>query len=102
MAIPTRTETLNTFITSTGQNRRPGLIDNFFNSATLWARIKERDAVRLSGGSEIRENFLYAGFGGSSYGRGDEFDTSVKEFTTSMVFNWNFVYAPVNLDVIEF
>lgn len=101
MAVPSRTETLNTFITSTGQNRRPGLIDSFFNSATLWARIKERDAVRLRGGSDIRENFLYAGFGGSSYGRGDEFDTSVKEFTTSMVFNWKFAYAPINLDVID-
>lgn len=101
MAPPSRTETLNTFITSTGQNRRPGLVDQFFNSATLWARIKERDAVRLSGGSEIRENFLYAGFGGSSYGRGDEFDTSIKEFTTSMVFNWKFAYSPINLDTID-
>ena len=101
MAIPTRTETLSTFITATGQNRRPGLVDQFFNSASLWARIKERDAVRLRGGSEIRENFLYAGFGGSSYGRGDEFDTAVKEFTTSMVFNWKFAYAPINLDVID-
>ena len=101
MAVPTRTETLNTFITSTGQNRRPGLVDSFFKSATLWARLKERDAVRLRGGSEIRENFLYAGFGASSYGRGDEFDTSVKEFTTSMLFNWKFAYAPLNLDVID-
>lgn len=101
MAAPTRTETLNTFVTSTAQNRRPGLVDNFFTSSALWSRLKERDAVRLKGGSDIRENFIYAGFGGGSYGRGDEFDTSVREFSTAMVFNFKFCYAPINLDVID-
>lgn len=101
MALPTRTETLSTFISATAQNRRPGLIDSFFKSAPFWARLKSNDVVRLRGGSEIRENFLYAGFGATSYGRGQEFDTSVKEFSTSMVFDWKFAYAPINLDVID-
>lgn len=101
MAAPTRTQTLNTFYSSTAENRRPGLVDNIYGSAPLLAYIKAEENVKLKGGVDIRENFIYANFGGSSYGRGDEFDTTVKEFSTTMVFNWKHCYAPVNLDVID-
>jgi hypothetical protein len=101
MAVPTRTETLNNFITATGQNRRPGLVDNFYGSAPLLARLRSKDATRLRGGSEIRENFIYANFTAGSYGRGDTFDTGTKEFSTAMVFNWKFSYGAINLDVID-
>lgn len=101
MAVPSRTETLNTFISATAQHRRKEVIDNFYGSAPLWAYIRKRDAVKLRGGSDIRTNFIYAGFGGGSYDRGDEFDTSTKEFATAMVFDWKKTYAPCNLDVID-
>lgn len=101
MSTPTRTETLNTFFVSTAANRRPGLIDNFFDSSPVWARIRGRESVRLSGGETIREHFVYASFSGGSYGRGDEFNTETKEFATDMVFNWKFSYMPANIDVID-
>ena len=101
MAPPTRTEVLSNFIVSTGQNRRPGIADAFFNSSPVWQRLYDRESVILSGGSEIRENFIYTGFPASSYGRGDLFDTTTTEFSTSMLFDWKFVYSPLNLNVID-
>lgn len=102
MPAPTRTETLNTLVASTAQHRRRDLVDNFFNSAPLFIRLRRRpDNLKLRGGEEIRQPFAYAGFAASSYGRGDEFDTSVTEFSTVMRFNWKFAYSPVNLDVID-
>ena len=101
MAIPTKTQTLNNFVTATFENRRPGLVDNFFGSAPLLAYIRKREAVMLKGGTEIRENFVYADFPAASYGRGTEFNTETKEFSTAMIFDWKFNYAPVNLDVID-
>ncbi len=101
MAIPTTTQTLNTFIASVAENRRPGLVDNFYGSAPLWARIKSRNSVRLRGGTEIRENYVYNSFPATSYGRGDTFNTEVREFATTMIFNWKFSMSPVNLDVID-
>ena len=101
MAPPSRTQTLNNLVTSTYENRRPGLVDQFFGSAPLLAYIRKRENVSLKGGTDIRENFVYADFPASSYGRGTEFDTSTKEFSTAMIFDWKFNYTPVNLDVID-
>jgi hypothetical protein len=101
MATPTKTLTLNTFYAATYENRRPGLVDNFFGSAPLLAYIRKRENVLLRGGRDIQENFVYSSFAASSYGRGTEFDTTTKEFSTTMIFNWKFIYAPVNLDVID-
>ena len=58
MPIPTKTQTLNNLVTSTFENRRPGLVDNFFGSAPLLAYIRKRESVMLKGGTEIRENGL--------------------------------------------
>lgn len=101
MALPTTTQTLNNLIASTAETRRPGLLDNFFGSAPVWARLYKRENVKQKGGFEIRVNHTYAGFPATSYGRGDEFNTEVKEFATSMIFNWKFSYVPVNLHVID-
>ena len=101
MAVPTKTLTLNNFYASTYENRRPGLVDQFFGSAPLLAYIRKNDAVRLKGGRDIQEHFVYAGLTASSYGRGSEFDTSTKEISTVMIFNWKHVYSAANLDVID-
>lgn len=101
MAVPTRTETLNTFVAATAQHRRKDLVDNFFESASLYAKMRKRGNTPLRGGEEIRVPHIYTGMTASSYGRGDEFDTSTKEFATVMRFNWKFSYAAINLDVID-
>ena len=101
MAFPTRTTVLNTFASATAENRRPDLIDNFFTAAPLVVRLKNKHKVTLRGGSEIQVVHVYAGTTASSYGRGDEFDTQVREHSTALRFDWKHTYAPVNLDVIE-
>src|SRR5688572_28691354 len=101
MAFPTKTQTLNTFISATAENRRQDLIDNFFGSAPLFVKLKNKNKVPLKGGTEIRVSHIYGGTTASSYGRGDEFNTEVRDFATTLVFDWKFTYAPVNLDVID-
>ena len=94
----TRTETLNTFTTATAQERRKDLIDAFFGSAPFWAGLKRRGRVKTQGGDGIRENFIYAGFNGSSFGRGATFNTDVTEFVEPMIFDFKGAYAPVVVD----
>jgi hypothetical protein len=101
MALPQRTQTLNTFYSATAEVRRPDLIDNFYRSAPLIARLRRKDSIKLKGGTEIRVSHIYAGFPAGSYSRGSEFDTSTREFVTTMIFDWKFLYAPINLDVID-
>ena len=101
MAIPTRTQTLNTFVSATAENRRKDLVDNFFGSAPLWIRLAKRNRVPISGGEVIKVSHVYGGMISSSYGRGEEFSTEVREFATTLVFNWKFAYAAVNLDIID-
>lgn len=101
MAVPTRTQTLNTFVSSTAEHRRPDLIDNFFGSAPVWAMIRKRKAVPLRGGEVIKSSHIYGALPAGSYGRGDEFGTEVTEFATTMVHNWKFCRSEVNLNVID-
>ena len=91
----------NTFYSATAESRRKDLIDNFFRSAPLIARLYKKNSIKVKGGTEIRVNHIYAGFPAQSYGRGTEFDTSSREFATTLVFDWKYLYAPVNLDVID-
>ena len=101
MAVLAQTDTFTNFVTSTARNRRGGLIDNFFKSNPVFALIKRQKSVSLDGGESIFENFVYAGMGGGSYGRNSQFDTTIKEFSTAIRFNWKFNYAPVNLSTID-
>ena len=101
MAVPTKTETLNTLLASTAEHRRPDLVDNFFGSAPFLLRMRKRGNVPLRGGRDIRVPHIYAGFDASSYGRGDEFNTTVQEYALQLVFDWKFSYSPVNLNVID-
>jgi len=101
LPIPTRTMTLNTFVSSTAEHRRRDLVDNFFGSAPVWAMLKKRKAVPLRGGEVIKVSHIYAGMPAGSYGRGDEFGTEVTEFATTLVFNWKFCRSEVNLNVID-
>lgn len=94
----TRTETLNTFTTSTADVRHDDLVDSFFGSSPFWAGIKLKGTTKLRGGSEIHENFIYAGFNASSFGRGTTFGTDVTEFVEPMIFDFKGAYAPIVVD----
>lgn len=101
MPNPSRTETFNNFVSSTADHRRGELVDNFFTSAPLLIYLRKRRQVPLRGGKQITTPHIYTNMTASSYGRGDEFNTEVKEFATTLVFDWKFSYAAVNLDVID-
>ena len=101
MPLPTRTQVQNTFYSATAESRRKDLIDGFFKSAPLIARLYKKNSVKVKGGTEIRVSHIYAGFPAQSYGRGTEFDTTSREFATTLTFDWKYLYAPVNLDVID-
>jgi len=101
MAVPTKTTTLNNFATSTAEHRRKDVVDNFFGSAPMWAIMRQKNNIVLTGGTEIHENFIYSNFAAGSYGRGTTFDSSTKEFSTKMIFDWKFCHSPVNIDVID-
>ena len=94
----TRTEVLNTFTASTAKYQRKSVIDAFFGSNTVLAGIKKHDSLKVQGGSEIVEDFIYAGFNGGSFGRGQTFNTDVTEFVEPMHFDWKGAYAPVVVD----
>ena len=70
------------------------MIDNFFRSAPLIARLYKKNSIKVKGGTEIRVSHIYAGFPAQSHGRGTEFDTSSREFATTLVFDWKYLYAP--------
>lgn len=101
MANPSFTQTLNTFVASTAQNRRPDLVDNWTNSATLFTMLAKKNKIKVKGGQFIQVPHTYAGFPSSSYGRNSSFDTSISDFATALVFNWKFAYAPCNLNEID-
>ena len=101
MANPTRTETFTSFVSSTADHRRKDLVDNYFTSAPLLIFLRKRNQIKLKGGKQITTPHVYDQFAASSYGHGDEFDTTTKDFATTLVFDWKFSYAPINLDVID-
>ena len=88
-------------MSSTAEHRRKDLIDNFFGSAPLFIRLRKRNQIPVKGGNVIEVKHIYGGFTAGSYGRGTEFNTETKEFATTLVFNWKFNYAAINLDVID-
>lgn len=101
MANPSRTVTFNTFVSATAEHRRKDLIDNWTTSAPLTIRLRKKNKIEVRGGEVITTPHIYGGFPATSYGRGTEFDTTVRDFATTLVFNWKFAYAPVNLNVID-
>ena len=70
MPLPTRTQVQNTFYSVTAESRRKDLIDGFFKSAPLIARLYKKNSIKVKGGTEIRVSHIYAGFPAQSYGRG--------------------------------
>ena len=101
MALPVDSRTANNLVTSTIDAWLPDLIDNFFLSNPLFARLLSRNNVKLDGGYFIRQNFIYAGVGGGSHATGTPYDTSIKPWMTYMLFPWTELYAPLAMDETE-
>lgn len=101
MALPIESVTLNNLATSTIDSWLDDLIDDFFLSNPLVARLLSRNNVIIDGGYQIRQNLIYAGVGGGSHATGTPYDTSLKQWMTAMIFQWKELYAPLAMDELD-
>ena len=101
MAIPTDSRALNQVLSLTRDEVRPQLIDLFFNSNPLFARLMAKNKVKVSGGDEIRVPFVYDQLPGDWYVGLGPFATTQKEIITVMRFDWKQVYAEYTLPEID-
>lgn len=98
MATPSLTEILDNVGTSTLSARLPGLVDNFFGSNPLAARLLAEDRIMEDGGKDIRQRLIYQKKPGGSYQGLDTFDTSKRETRTELVFTWKQYYVDITID----
>lgn len=101
MAAPSVTEILDNVGSSTVSARLQGLVDNFFDSNPLAARLLQQDRVIEDGGKDIRQRIIYTNKPGGSYGKGDTFDVASKESRTEMVFDWKMSYVNITIHGLD-
>jgi hypothetical protein len=97
MANPLDNRQIDNLLSTTMDDYIHELVDNFYKSNPLLVRLSTRGKVMSDGGAEIRTPYIYGSLGGGSYGRGDTFDTSNKEFMTQLILQWKMNYAPVTI-----
>lgn len=93
MALPVDNRQFANVLSTTLDAKLDRLVDNFFKSNPLFVRLHSKGAIKHDGGDTIRTAFIYDKMPGGSYGRGDTFDTSNKEFITDLLLNWKMNYA---------
>jgi hypothetical protein len=98
MPPPSLTYLLDNVGTSTVEHRLDGLIDQFFDSNPLAARLLQQDRITVEGGRDIRQRIIYTNKPGGSYRGLDPFDTSQKESRTEMRFDWKQYYINITVD----
>lgn len=101
MALPLDDRQLNNLIISTLDEYRAELIDAYFVSNALMARLMAKNKVTSVGGAEIRSHFIYDKLNGGSYGRGDTFGTGFKEFMTDLRLDWKQNYVDLSMDGLD-
>lgn len=101
MAAPTLTQVLDNVGSSTIEKRLPGLIDAFFKSNPLAARLLQQDRIVEEGGKDIRQRIIYTRKPGGSYAGNDTFDISQRESRTEMVFNWKQYYTNITITGLD-
>jgi len=101
MAIPLDNRQINNLLTSTLDAYRSELIDNYFVSNALFVRLTSKNKVKFEGGEEIRSHFIYDKLNGGSYGKGDTFGTSFKEFMTDLRLDWKRNYVELSMDGLD-
>lgn len=101
MALPQDSRFINNVITTTLDEIRPVLIDQLFNSNSLFARLYSKDRVMVDGGAEIRVPFLYAGLPGGAYTGTGPFVATQREIMTDLRFQWKQNYVSFTLPGID-
>lgn len=94
MALPTRTETLDEFYTSTWNNRSKQVVDNIFTATPLWKWMKGRNKIKYdgSGGRYLEVPLSYAkNETVASLGKGDTVSLNDTKFLTTAQYEWKYV-----------
>ena len=101
MALPQDTRYINDVLTFTRDAIRPDLIDGFFNSNALFARLYSRGKVVIQGGDEIHQAIMYDKVPGGWYTGLGPFSTTTKETNTKIRFTWKQAYREITLPGID-
>lgn len=94
MALPTRTEQLDDFYTSTWNNRSKTVVDNIFTATPLWKFMKGQNAIKYdgSGGRFLEVPLSYAkNETVASLGKGDTVSLNDTKFLTTAQYQWKYV-----------
>src|ERR1700677_2231600 len=75
----------------------PRIVDSVFKNSPVLTRLKNKRRFQFEGGLTIRHNIMYAPLKGSSYQRGQAFDTSAVQTDTALYFNIKQYYVNVTL-----
>ena len=98
MALPVDSRTANNLVTATIDSWLPDLIDAFFLSNPLIARMVARNNVKLDGGYYVRQNLIYSNVPAASHATGSPYNTALQQWMTYMLFAWKELYAPLAMD----
>lgn len=104
MALPLDNRQVNNIVSTTLDERRPELIDNFFTGNALLLKLYKDNRVVVKGGDQIQTSFIYGQVDGGAYQRGDPFSSSITEFMTQLRQDWKMYYGAMNwhgLDVAK-
>lgn len=98
MSTPTRTEILDDLYTTTWNNRRKEVVDQFFNASPFYKELRSRGGIKFNGtgGRYLEVPLSYArNETVSSLGRGDTISLSDTAFLSAAQFEWKFVAGNV-------
>lgn len=94
MALPTRTETLDEFYTSTWNNRSKAVVDQIFTATPFWNWLKARKRIQFdgSGGRFLEIPLSYAKNETiTSLAKGDNVSLNDTKFLTTAQYTWKYV-----------
>lgn len=98
MAVPTRTETLDDLYTTTWNNRRKEVVDQFFNASPFYMELKRRGGIKYNGtgGRYLEVPLSYAkNETVTSLGRGDTISLSDTAFLSVAQYEWKFTAGTI-------
>jgi hypothetical protein len=77
------------------------VIDSYFLATPLQRYILDHCQVPWNGGSLIQNQFLLQGTAGGAFTKGDDFDTTQRNFIDEKIFTIKLYYENITLDLID-
>lgn len=77
------------------------IVDGFFSSNPLAARLLQRDHVRVDGGERIQQPIIFGRLNGGSYSDLDTFNTNRKRVIVPAYFDWKQYYVDLTISGLD-